>query len=171
MGIIIFLSWLFLGRVGDQRHTWEGNFWSPFAWLVSVPLAWLVALDLRFVTWMPVISIYSGRDESVLYCTVALACVTVYCTNWKLLLCMTWCRLEVYLLTFLLNLSSTPWGVNGIEPTRAWSKKIDKPCGLFLGNLWVLETLDSRYTRVFPPLFLLMRSGLVRGMFGGRSWV
>mgnify|MGYP004715964785 CR=1 FL=1 len=43
----------------------------------------------------------------------------------------------MYPTTFLLNLSSTSWGVNWIEPTSAWSRKIDKTMrtvpGEFLG--------------------------------------
>ena len=72
----------------------------------------------------------------------------------------------MYPTTFLLNLSSTTWEVKGIEPARAWSRKIDNPWvsvpGKFLG---IGDSRFPVYSTITIPV-LVWRSGPIRGMFG-----
>ena len=127
-------------------------------------------LYLQFVTWMTVISVYSRRDEGVLYHTrLSLAYLTVYCIKLSLLLCLPWCRLEVYPTTFLSNLSSSSWGVNWIEPSRVWSRKIDKTMRTAPGEFFSIgdsgfPVYSSITTSVSVEVF---RSG--KGYVGGRN--
>ena len=101
--------------------------------------------------------------------TRSLARMTVYCINWKLLLCLTWCRLEVYPTTFLLTLSSKLHG-ELIESSQQ---------GLGRGNWQTMGTVPGEFLGIgdsgFPAyssitiLVSVWRSGPARGMFGERD--
>ena len=74
-------SLMVIGRAGDSRHTSGANLWPCFAWIgkctTHLIVVSLLHAYLNSVSWMNIISVCSGRDESVFYhaCSLLLICL------------------------------------------------------------------------------------------------